>query len=102
MKIQATSEALKRAMSKATTIFHSPSSRKETAAVVAVSTINAAQTATNVPTLGMCTCSLMTVSNQIQQGEKENPNDIHEMPVEANHLDGGEIMRMVSFANRLD
>src|ERR1700733_7441229 len=102
MKIQATSEALKRAMSKATIIFHSPSSRKETAAVVRVSTINAAQTATNVPALGICMCSLMTGSNQIQQGEKENQNKLHEVPVQANHFDGREIVGMVSFADRVD
>src|ERR1700690_50434 len=99
MKNNSTSSALMVAMVSATTALKGPSSRVAAKTVSAVSTSSAAQTLTNVLTVG-CACPFMfpllpvvVMADQIEQREKIDPDQIDEVPVQPHHLHRRVVLR---------
>src|SRR6266536_315333 len=98
MNNSSTSTALMVAMVSATTALNGPSSRVATKTVTAVSTSSAAHTETNVLMVG-CACAaifllpVVVMADQIEQREKVDPDQVDEVPVDANHLHGRVVLR---------
>src|SRR5579863_7015569 len=91
MKNSTTSEPLMLAISSATTMLNCPRSTYDTAAVVTVRHISAAQTVKYTFALMIFSMSFSThvmVADQVQQGVQINPDQVHEVPVQAHVLDG--------------
>src|SRR5262245_26535958 len=88
MKNRATRSILHVAITSATTTLKSPRSTNATAVVMTVNAIRPAKT--RMYDLMLSTCSLMSspqvAVNQVQQREQVDPDDIHEVPVQAGDI----------------
>src|SRR5216683_2000909 len=100
MKKRMTSTALVVAMTSAMGVFAQPRLTVEANHVSSVPMASARKTKMYVSNGVMCcgkACSSAMrdskVWNEIQEGEKKDPNDVHEVPVEAHHLDGSVVLR---------
>src|SRR5438477_12831577 len=91
MKNKPTRLALTMAMRSAATVLNGPRSTYATAVVSAVRPIRSAKIKAYIFRGAMCSATV-TPSDEIKEREKEDPDDIHEVPVEAGHLDGVRVL----------